>query len=70
MNDEIKNLRGRFEEFIILQDITLQRAAELVGWKRAASVTKFLAGKHAPNKRRLYRIQRLLAQQSSKGGQS
>lgn len=60
MSDAIHRIRQQFHKFIIEQDITLQRAAELVGWKRAASVYKFLAGKHRPNARRLYRIKELI----------
>jgi len=60
MTEEINKIRQDFQNYIILQDITLQKAAELVGWKRAASVYKFLAGKHHPNMRRLYRIKKLI----------
>lgn len=44
MTAEINSIRGKLEDYIILNDITLQQAADLVGWKRAASVYKFLAG--------------------------
>ena len=60
MSDEITRVRDLFQGYIIRNDVTLQAAAELVGWKRAGSVHKFLAGKHVPNPRRLYRIKKLL----------
>lgn len=60
MTKEISEIRGGFQNYIILNDITMQAAAELVGWKRAGSVHKFLAGKHIPNPRRLYRIKKLV----------
>lgn len=62
MTEEIRGIREAFREYIILQDITLQAAAERIGWKRAGSVHKFLAGKHIPTQRRLYRIKRLIGQ--------
>jgi hypothetical protein len=60
MTKEITEIREEFRAYILLRDLTMQAAAELVGWKRAGSVCKFLAGKHRPNARRLYRIKRLL----------
>ena len=65
MTKEIIQIREDFRAYILLQDLTMQAAAELVGWKRAGSVCKFLAGKHRPNARRLYRIKLLL--DSSRG---
>ena len=60
MSDEINEIRDRFQSYIFQNDVTLQAAAELVGWKWAGSVHKFLAGKHVPSPRRLYRIKKLL----------
>jgi hypothetical protein len=61
MNDEINKIREQFQEYIIRKDITLQAAAELVGWKTAASVFKFLNGQvKKPPLRRLYRIKLLI----------
>lgn len=61
MSDEINEIRERFQDYIVRQDITLQAAADLVGWKTAASVFKFLNGQvKKPPLRRLYRIRLLI----------
>jgi hypothetical protein len=64
MPKEISRIRERLSAFIIQNDITLQDAATRIGWKKASSVYKFLAGKHIPNQRRLYRIKILLKEQT------
>lgn len=60
MTEEITATREAFRGYILDKDIPLQEAAELVGWKRAGSVHKFLAGKHVPTPRRLYKIKKLV----------
>jgi len=70
MTEEIMRARDDFEAYIIREDITHQEAADRVGWKRAASVSKFLAGKHVPNIRRLYRIKLLVKKPARKAAQA
>lgn len=59
--DEINEIREKFQVYLIKEDMTLQEAADLVGWKKASSVQRFLNGKvRKPPLRRLYRIKKLL----------
>lgn len=61
MTEEIKKLRERLQDFIIEKDITLQETANLIGYRSAASVLKFLQGKTPkPNIRRIARMKALL----------
>ena len=61
MSDEINEIRAEFQDFIVRKDMTLQAAAEAVGWKTAASVFKFLNGQvKKPPMRRLFRIKQLI----------
>jgi hypothetical protein len=61
MTEEINELREKLKEYIIKQDITLQKTACLIGYRSAASVLKFIQGKTPkPNMRRLARIKALL----------
>lgn len=64
MTEEINELRKKLQNFIIEKDITLQETANLIGYRSAASILKFLQGKTPkPSIRRIARMKALLESQ-------